>query len=61
MAGELYVVLFNNGKGSCATAGGGNATMTVTWAEVGLPPECMGEDSGIVGRSDVRSRHYLTF
>eukprot|EP01051_Picozoa_sp_SAG22_P011845 SAG22_NODE_1177_length_5246_cov_48.458908_4_plen_344_part_00 len=36
---ELYVVLFNSGVGSCA--GEGNATMTVTWEELGVNPECM--------------------
>ena len=54
---ELYVVLFNNGKGSCAPSAPGhapsrfagpsqvppasNATMQLTWEEIGVPPECM--------------------
>ena len=33
--GEIYVVMFNNGKGSCASEG--NSTMTVTWPELSLP------------------------
>ena len=36
---EIYVVMFNSGKGSCAAEG--NSTMTVTWAELELPLECM--------------------
>ena len=35
--GDMYVLLFNSGKGSCATATGKNATMTVSWEELGIP------------------------
>jgi hypothetical protein len=46
---ELYVVLFNSGKGSCApSVAGGNATMTVTWPELGVPPECMLSTSELI-------------
>ena len=38
---ELFVVLFNSGRGTCAADNGGNATMTVRWDEIGLDPECM--------------------
>jgi hypothetical protein len=39
--GRLYVVLFNNGRGSCSPQlplSSQCATMTVSWQELGLPP-----------------------
>ena len=44
--GELFVVLFNNGMGSCS--GAGNSTMGVSWGEIGLPSECMVSTTNLI-------------
>lgn len=44
--GELFVVLFNNGMGSCS--GAGNSTMSVSWGEIGLPSECMVSTTNLI-------------